>query len=723
MIGLNTNVLVRYIVRDDGARGAGAGALALLLCTLATILAFGPDRTLFLGKDHEGMQSTLTLADSMTYDHLLDGVNLSLRHYLVSPRSLEINADGEVVPGDYIYNRFPFGGRLALHVATLPFDDPWSKLRAARTLMVALFLGAATLAYFALHALSVGRWAALTATLLAFGSSYHFAYHDMVATQGVMDLFGVMLVFHGMAVFARAQRLGQLFAKTCAAVLLGWHVFALLLPFVALGVVRGFTRSEWPCVFRHVALGLAAFAVGVAVLAVSVVGEFLALGGHTPWEDLPTVRSALYRAGAYSTNQNLMMQYGHDALVSRGVYSPTAPSAVPSIAGWTLDALWAQFQRVGEASLPYVLVSGFRASGLPASGVSLALGGIGLAATLVAIGLGAAAKDGRVALISLALCGWCWALPMRNAVFDFPFEAMFFVGVPLVLYALAVARMGRMGFAIVRCRLPLSLATAAAASFCFLCSGVVMARDRHAIVDFEREAAVRADLAAIRSLTKAGAILHAPHSLAPLHWKHRREVLLAGRIVHPSAEHVVALGLPSARSLTPDNRLLFLFRRPDYEKARSDLVAHYRTAMKQSRPVVTSDCCDVYSFGGEVLYHDRHCSLPRRWSPDASFFLHVVPVDKRDLPRERREHGFGNYNFEPTRLQHRDGLCFAVLHLPSYDIAEVHTGQFQKVWLSDRTAEYKTLWEGRFSPSAGAARGRAVREGPAPPRGPNTLAK
>ena len=471
------------------------------------------------------------------------------------------------------------------------------------------------------------------------------------------------------------------------AVLLGWHVFALLLPFVVLGVGRGFARAEWSCVARHVALGLTAFAVGIFVFAFNVVGEFLALGGDTRWADLPTVRSALFRTGVSPT----------------GWYAvPISPSPVPSIAGWTLDALWAQFQRAGEASLPYVLVSGLRAVGLPAAGVSLVLGGTGMAATLAAIGLGAVAKHGRIALIAVALSGWCWALPMRNAVFTFPFEAMFFVGLPLVLYALAVARLGRMSLPLARFRVPLPLACAAAASLCFLCSGVVMARDRHAAIDFEREAALRADVAAIRGLTEDGAILHAPHADAPLHWKYRRQVLLAGRTMHPSADHVVAFGLPNARSLTPDNRFLFLYRRAEYEAALSDRIAGYRTAMQENPPVVTSDCCDVYSFGDEVLYHDRHCSLPRK-SPlrkplDASFFLHVIPVDKRDLPASRREHGFGNQNFEPTRFQHRDGLCFAALRLPSYDIAEVHTGQFQKVWLSDRTAEYKTLWEGRFRP-------------------------
>ena len=668
------------------ARMDGAGPLAVLLCTLATVLILVPDRTLFLGKDHENLQSKLTLAESMTYDHVLDGVNLSLRHFLVSVRSFDINAAGEVVPGDVTYNRFPVGGRLALHLATLPFDDPWWKLRAARSLMVALFLASAMLAYFALTALSIDRWAALTATLLAFGSSYYFTYHDMVATQGMVDLFGVMLVLHGMAVFVRRQRLGQLFAKTCVALLLGWHVYALLLPFVVLGMVRGLARSEWSCVIRYAALGLTALVVGICLLAFNVVGEFLALGGQTRWEDLPTVRSALYRTGVYSTGWEPV---------------PTSPAPVPSIAGWTFDALWAQFQRVGEASLPSVLISGVRAVGLSTSGVSFLLGGIGLAATLAAIGLAAVAQRGRIALISVALAGWCWALPMRNAVYSFLFEAMFFVGVPLVLYALALARIGRMD-AIIFARRRLQhvpLAAAAAASLCFVCSGVVMARERHATVDFEREAALRADVAAIRDRAEEGTILHAPYWNAPRHWKYRRRILLTGHTLHPSGEHVVAFALPNARSLTPDNRFLFLFRRQDYEAAFSDLVAWYRTTMQRNQPVVSSDCCDVYSLGDEVLYHDRHCALPRKWSPEVSFFLHVTPVDKRDLRAERREYGFGNYNFGLTRLQHRDGLCFAVLGLPRYDIAQIHTGQFRKAWLSDRTPEYKILWEGRFSPT------------------------
>ena len=669
------------LVRRDGTR-----PLALLLCALASVALFGPGRDLFLGKDHQNLQVMLTYAESMTYDHLWDAINMWPRHYFVSVRSVDINAEGEIVPGRSLYNRFPVGGRLLLHLATLPFDDPWKKVRVARTLMITFFLAAGTLAYFALTALAVHRWAAAAATLLAFGSSYHFAYHDMVATQGVMDLFGVMLVFHGMAVFA-GVRLGQLLAKTCVALLLGWHVYGLLLPFVAFGIALGVARADRPRVFRHVALGAAALAVGASALAFNLVGEFLALGGQTPWTELPSLRSALFRTGVWTTHWGDL---------------PLSASPVPTTAGWTRDALWTQAQRVGEAMLPSALTNGF-ATWFDNEGESL-LRWTGVVATLAAIGFGATAKRARVAITSVALAGWCWALPMRDAVYsaELEFEALFFVGVPLVFYALALAWI---------CERPrlkaLGPGAVAVASLSFVCSGVMMARERHASVDVAREAALRTDIRAIRELVPEGTVLHAPQWNVPIHWKRRYRVLLAGRPVvlgedAGEAEYVVAFGLRGERSLTAGNQMVFLFRQVDYEAAKADVVAHYRAVTEHNRAVVTSDCCDVYSLAGEVLYHDRDCRLPRSSSgPDsARFFLHVTPVDIRDLPAERRPFGFGNYNFPPSRLEHVDGFCFAVLRLPPYDVGEVHTGQFQRARLSDGTTEYRELWGGRFSPVA-----------------------
>lgn len=58
----------------------------------------------------------------------------------------------------------------------------------------------------------------------------------MVTPEGMPDLFGVMLTFHGIALFAYEGRFRQLLVKACIALLLGWHVYALLLTFIVLGL-------------------------------------------------------------------------------------------------------------------------------------------------------------------------------------------------------------------------------------------------------------------------------------------------------------------------------------------------------------------------------------------------------------------------------------------------------------------------------------------------------
>ena len=70
----------------------------------------------------------------------------------------------------------------------------------------------------------------------------------------------------------------------------------------------------------------------------------------------------------------------------------------------------------------------------------------------------------------------------------------------------------------------------------------------------------------------------------------------------------------------------------------------------------------------------------------ARFFLHLNPVDRNDLPEERREFGFDNLNFAFAHWgSWRDGRCIAVHPLPDYPIASVATGQFTErgeVWIA-----------------------------------------
>ena len=71
----------------------------------------------------------------------------------------------------------------------------------------------------------------------------------------------------------------------------------------------------------------------------------------------------------------------------------------------------------------------------------------------------------------------------------------------------------------------------------------------------------------------------------------------------------------------------------------------------------------------------------------ARFFLHLNPVDRNDLPEERREFGFDNLNFHFARWGLRQGeRCVALRPLPDYPIASVATGQFTErgeVWIAE----------------------------------------
>ncbi len=83
---------------------------------------------------------------------------------------------------------------------------------------------------------------------------------------------------------------------------------------------------------------------------------------------------------------------------------------------------------------------------------------------------------------------------------------------------------------------------------------------------------------------------------------------------------------------------------------------------------------DLYLGDREVVYVKEPCSLA---DTDARFFLHIVPEQVDDLPRERRGHGFDNMDFEFfLRGGQFDGKCMAHIPLPGYPIASVRTGQF-----------------------------------------------
>ncbi len=102
-------------------------------------------------------------------------------------------------------------------------------------------------------------------------------------------------------------------------------------------------------------------------------------------------------------------------------------------------------------------------------------------------------------------------------------------------------------------------------------------------------------------------------------------------------------------------------------------------------PVMRSDF-DVYLSEDTLTYVKEPCS---RADTEATFFLHLHPVDGNDLSDRRRQYGFDNRDFDfDERGVISDGKCMARIPLPGYAIAGIGTGQYVPA-----EGGFKHLWE------------------------------
>ena len=110
-----------------------------------------------------------------------------------------------------------------------------------------------------------------------------------------------------------------------------------------------------------------------------------------------------------------------------------------------------------------------------------------------------------------------------------------------------------------------------------------------------------------------------------------------------------------------------------------------------SQPIIRSRY-DVYHIENALIYVNEQCDSV--YDLKAQFFLHVIPVDERDLPPRRAEHGFDNLDFifQTGEGSAVGGTCVTMRLLPEYEIAAIRTGQY----LYDYEFEEGKVWEGEF---------------------------
>ncbi len=675
--------------------------LLLLLLALSTLFLCSFDKGYFYrpGSHDWNSSKNLTIAENLSPDH----------HFRLFVGRRQGSGDA---PKYEMYSRFPVGGYALIKLAILPFgNDLSARILAARMLMLLLFSAAALLAFHSLARITSHRWIALAATLPAFSSYYMLFHGDAVSVEFSVDLFAVMLVFHGMVVFVQEGRFRQLLARTCVALLLGWRVYAFLLPFLILGTaseaIRGWKdgTAPWPRVrsaagavlrSRYAALGVFSVLFGAVVLGFNFANEYAAFGGQTAVTELPSVRSMLGRTG--------LGQY-LDAS-----FDP----------GWWLRFLRRQFFRVCVASVPFMLTdwgvdllewfssAPFSAS-VVFSGLRLwvalpALLMVMVATTTVVRLAGPLlARRSRMLVATLALSGFFWALPMSNNA-HYAHEALFYVGVPLAFYSLLLLYLRkRWGSGPV-------VGLAVAALLAFVVSAFQM--DRRGRLDAktaELQQAALAEFGTIRETTRGKVVLilasvepewswqalH-PHYLfryvsryylagsilaKPLHteelWRHYPvesasthfpDMEAAAR----AADFILTRDrVESDALLTPGNEQVFL-----YDSAGTDdLVEFYRTTYQRvvsGEPAARSHF-DVY-LGDRALFHVREPCV--REDVGNQLFVEVVPEDPKALPGRDRRYGFTKVIpfFQSSGVLF-EGKCMAMLPLPDYPVSGIRTGQ------------------------------------------------
>ncbi len=657
-----------------GFRSERLTTLWLLLLALSTLFLCSFDKGYFYRPDHHDGDSSqsLVIAENLSPDH----------HFRLFLGRRQGSGDA---PAYAMYSRFPVGGYALIKLAILPFgNDLSARILAARMLMLLLFSAAALLAFHSLARITSHRWAALAATLLAFSSHYILFYSDAVSVEMSVELFAVMLVFHGMVVFVQEGRFRQLLARTCVALLLGWRVYAFLLPFLILGLASEAVRAWkdgtalWPRVrsigaavlrSRYTALGVFALLFGAAVLGFNFANEYAAFGGETRVSELPSFQSMLRRTGL---DQEASF-------------------------GW-LRFLRQQFFRVCVASVPSVLTDW--GADLRRWFPSLALLMVVVASTaVICLGGPLLARRHRMLLATLALSGFFWTLPMRHNA-GIPHETLFYVGVPLVFYSLLLLYVHkRWGHRPV-------VGLAVAALLAFVVSAFQMDRrwrlDAYAA---ELKQATLAEFETIRETTRgkvalilasvepewswqvmqrsyewryylAGSVLS--HSL---HTEEAKRHYPAGSVLthFPDMEAAARAAdflltwdrVESDALLTPGNEHVFLYDSAGMD----DLVELYRATYQRvvsGEPAARSDF-DVY-LGDGALFHVREPCV--REDLGYRVFVHVVPEDPKDLPGWRRRPGFEMLVFP---FQRRgvvfEGKCMAILPLPDYPVSGIRTGQ------------------------------------------------
>ena len=645
-----------------------AAPLYLLLIGMSTVLIF-----IERGNFYRNTLEYINRYGANASYHLAIAVNFSFSHHLLGFSSQSVDTEGNIIYNNP-YNRFPPGGYALIKLVTLPFgDDLSNRIYAAQVLTLGFFIGAAILAYWLLSRLISSRWIASTVTLMTFSSSLLILYNDMIMTEVMPALFGCMLTFHGIVVFLQEGRFRQLLIKSCIAVLLGWHVLALLFTFIILSQIKEFilnrrvktVRDSVVSVFvsRYFVLGAVTLGLGILIIAYNIGNEYYALNvrevRQLALSDLPTINSILRRTGIDS-EEALDPTFFRLQVIRIGIMSS--------------PLIWTEFL---EFDLPRGLVG------------SIEYTIIGIFVVIVCI-VGVFIVRHRLLAMTALLTGFCWSIPMYSQSIPHGHDAMVYVGIPLFFYTLVLLliRKGSSDMPLASC---VALVVFVSSSYRI---GYIN-RDS-SVVEFHET--VIEDFDVIREFTGGGVTLFPTRDMYIEHlriWGGGGGENMMGSIYYYLAGGVIVFNeyecdrsldkvdfMIQARRdkgpdlLTPDNQMMFLYDRYLHEERLDKLE-------EEAEPISQSDF-DIYlSDNRELVFISDRCDQnnPELKLIGSPIVLRVYPVHIEDLPGSEPDYELFNLDFIAYRVMDTKRHVM-IFDLPAYNVASISVEQLtdEGIW-------------------------------------------
>ena len=618
--------------------------------------------------------------------NLTVAVNYSFENHFLGFVNQSVDAEGNIDYGVYadvdsrdvsdyrVYNRFPPGGYFLIKLVTLPFgDDLSNRIYAARILMLSLFAGTAVLAYWSLCRLTHNRWIASAVTLTVFSSTQSLLFNDVIVPELGPDLFGFALAFHGMVIFTQEGRFRQLMVKSCVALLLGWHVLAMLLVFIILNLAKEIIKARkmvsvremfvLVIASRYFLLGVVALGIGILILGYNIGNEYYALnirgGEQLALTDLPSINSILFRTGLSQASAS------HFAIGT--------------------ELLEGQLSRIGLLSIPFA----FLGSSSPYSDLSWQMvGSHNLFAGIVVVGvcmIGLFLVRHRILAITAVFAGIIWAIVMRRFAVSHGFDALFYAGIPLFFYTLILLLMRKLLSARF---MPWGTLVA---FLLFTFSSYRMGADRNNETVAFHESAIK-DFNVIREFT-GGKSVFVP--VADTYGEMNRLVGAAyGLQYYLSGSNIVFVNYDCDRNwdeidyllrfryedtpdlLTPHNQRFFLYDRNIYGQRIDRLV-------QADKPAVQSDF-DVYLTDDRKLVYigDRCVTNDLGYDFVIPISLAIYPVNAEDLADADRDHELVILNYIERSVV--DANRYVLIYdLPHYEIDIISTWQYandSRVW-------------------------------------------